>query len=299
VSKYSKGGAKGKVKTVRKVIKGSSAELPVNRADSNAQGDKQAMVIFYGLLAMAAVLVVTALSFIIQNLIQAASRSPYDWMSVIGFSLLFAISLLIGRGLIWLSFFGAIMYAMRVKAWQTQENLCRTVMKYHRLIPGGASTSGLMLVQSLIGRGEAEEAIKVGDEQWNRLSTKGKEDQNLAPMCSMLGLAHQLRGDFKESIVWSDRAVHLFQKLLEQVKNPKGMTKLAVMQSPNLAANMQMQLAVAYFNSATSHFNTMNYRAAKENYKKANEHATQAPDSVEKTEILKVSREQMARLKHN
>lgn len=285
----------------RSLVKGqkSGAQFPVNTEESNEKGDRQAKLLFTGTLTLSVLLTIGILLFHAQHLYESLSQAPVDWVNVGIFTLGAALTLWIGRGLIWLSLFGATMFAAKRKAWKSQEELCRTAIKNRGFFPGGAVTAALMLVQSLVSRGQNEEAIQVGEEQWGRYGSNAKHAQNLAPMCTMLGLAHQIKGETKQSVTWNERAIESYQKVLEQVTKPKGLTRLAVMQSPNLASSVNMQLAVAYFNNAMSHFNQMNYRPAKDNYRKAVEHANLGPESQEKMEILKVSKEQLARLKHS
>ncbi|HEY9787502.1 MAG TPA: hypothetical protein V6D17_19090 [Candidatus Obscuribacterales bacterium] len=293
--------ANGKVRTrtVVKTPKGAG-QFPVNTQESNAVGDRKARQLFLAILIASFVLVAGGVAWIGWQLTVLLGKTPIDWVGVGLGVVALALTFFIGRGLAWFSFFSAIMYASRVKAWESQEALCRSAIKFGKFFPGGAATASLMLIQSLVSRGQTAEAIKVGEELWERLGGNPKHDQTLAPMCSMLGLAHQVSGEPRPSIVWNERAIESFTRVLEDVERPKGlMTKLAVKQSPNLAGSVHMQLAVSYFNNATSHFQQMNYRPAKESFKKAVEHANQAPDSQEKVEVLKASKEQLNRLKHH
>ena len=126
-----------------------------------------------------------------------------------------------------------------------------------------------------------------------------KPDQNLALLCATVGLAHQMRGNVRESITWNERAIESFKGVFDQVAKPKGLlAKFAASQSSQWIGPLRMHLAAVYLHNANAYFSTMNYRQAKENYKRAVDCANQAPDTAEKKEILQVAREQLARLKH-
>jgi hypothetical protein len=77
------------------------------------------------------------------------------------------------------------------------------------------------------------------------------------------------------------------------------MAKIAGIQSAEAVGSIHQQLAATYYTNATNHFNLRNHRGAKEAYRKAMEHANQSPDFPEKADLMRVSREQMQRLKHS
>jgi hypothetical protein len=274
-------------------------ELGINTTETNEQGDMQTNAIFGGLLLVAFGIFGAAAFWSWHNASTALSHQPIQWVAVVLPVLFLAGMVLVTRSLIWASFFASIMFATKTKAWRSQENLSRLAIKAGPVIPGAASTAALVLAQNLLGQSKIDEAIAVAEEQWQRSGSKASADQNLAQLCSTVGLAYQLRGSMRESIAWNDRAITAFQGVLDQMANPKGfVAKLAASQGTQWIGPLKMHVAAVHMHNASAHMSQMNYRQAKENFKKAVDYANQAPDSAEKTEILRVAREQLGRLKH-
>jgi tetratricopeptide (TPR) repeat protein len=292
-------GSKVKTQTIVKRPKGQKPEIAINTTETNEKGDLQAKALLAGLLILAAALLGGGLFWTGSRLYAAVMHAPVDWVSVAFSVTTIAIMFFVARSLVWLSYFGAILFASKAKAWRSQESLCRQALGLWRVIPGAASTAALALAQNLLGQEKYDEAIKVAEEQWQRFGSSAKADQNLALLCATVGLAYQMRGNARESVSWNERSIEGFKALFEQVANPKGMmAKLASTQSSQWVGPMRMHMAVVYLHNANAYFGMMNYRQAKENYKRAVDAANQAPDSNEKREVLNVAREQMSRLKH-
>lgn len=299
VSRAGNVGNKVKTQTVVKRQRGPKAQLPLNTAESNSQADLKTRLLFWGLLSGSILLFGSGVFWAGQRLEIALTNSPVDWVAIVLLTVGFAVMVLVLRSLVWMSFFGAIMYATKTKAWRSQESLCRTAIKGWRILPGVASTASLVLAQNLLGQSKPQEAINVADDQWQRLGTSGKPDQNAALLYATSGLAYQMLGNARESITWNERAIEGFKGVLEQVEKPKGLiTKLVAAQGTRWVGPVRMHLAVVHLHNANAYFSQMNYRPAKENYKRAVDLANQAPESAEKKELLQVARDQLARLKH-
>ena len=280
--------------------KGQKPELPVNATPSNESGDKQAVLIHYGLLTGSAVITFAIILFSIAQLVGGINSHPLNWFGIVAGVLGLPIAFFVGRSMFWLSFFAPIMVAAKSKSWESQEKLCRKALGFSKVLPAGASTASTMLVQSLVSRGQFEDAMSLGEEEWTAHGANPKFDENLGPLSAALGLAQQMRGEARQSIVWNERAIECFTRSLDNFANKKSLfSKVAGAQSAQVVGNLKMQLAVVYFNNATSYFNLQNHRSAKVNFQKANEYATQSPDFPEKADLMRASREQVQRLKHS
>lgn len=292
----------GKVKTKMVVAGGAKNNKPAfpnQGLPSNPIADKQAKMLFMALLTMSFVLVAGALFFAVAMIIAALKSNPMNYFGVAGAVVAIVATFFVARTLLWMSLFGSLMYAQKSNAWEAQLFLCEQAMKLRKLIPGGATTAALLLIQGYISRGDIEQTIKIGQEQYETFGKDPKQVQNLAPMYSTMGLAFHMQGAWRDSIVWNDRAAEAFSKILTNFKERKGIVaKLAGSQTTEWTKNIETQLAVTHFNNGTNHFNLRNYRAAKDSYRQAVEHANQAPDFPEKNDLLKVSKEQLSRLKH-
>lgn len=273
--------------------------FPNQGMPSNEAADKQSRWIFMGILTLAVVLIILGLTWSSAQVYYGIRLS--NWLSVGVGTVGVALMLVLGRSSLWLSIFAALMFAQKNNAWDAQRFLCARAMQLKKIIPGGATTAALLLIQGLISRGEIDETIKIGQEQYEQFGNDPKQQQNLAPMYSTLGLAFHLQGQWRESLLWNERAIEAFLKMMDQMKERKGfVAKLAGAggQSAEWIKNLHTQLAVTYFNNGTNQFNLRNQRAAKEAYRQAVEHANQAPEFAEKADLLKVSKEQLQRLKH-
>lgn len=273
--------------------------FPNEGMPSNVVADKQARLLFMALLTVSLVLVTGGVLWSGAQVMYALNHAPINFFQLGVGIVCLVILFFIGRSMVWLSLFGSLMFAQKANAWEAQQFLCDRAMKLKKLIPGGATTAALLLIQGYISRGEIDETIKIGQQQYEEFGNDPKQMQNLAPMYSTLGLAFHMQGVWRESITWNDRAIEAFRVLLDQFKNKRGLVaKLAGTQSVEWTKNIHTQLAVTYFNNGTNHFNLRNQRVAKDCYRQAVEHANQAPDFPEKADLLKVSREQLSRLKH-
>lgn len=293
----------GKMKTrVVSAVKGKKPELQLQNQPSNSQADKRAQMIFYGLSALSVLLIGSALFWAISTLV-AGIRPGFahaNWPAVIGGAITIGITIFLARALAWLSYFGAIIYASKTGAWQSLEQLCQSALKRWRIFPGGAATAALMLVQSLVSRGQFDEAIAIGEQQYNLHGNDDKFNESLSPMYTSLGMAFQVKGDSKQSVIWTDRGIASMQRALESIAQRKGWrANMAGPQADEWAKTLKMQLAVAHFNNAMSYMNQMNYRQAKQLFKQAVDYCNQSPEFPEKSEIVRISREQLARLKHS
>ncbi len=170
----------GKARTVQ-VQKGKRPEIPVNSNPSNAVTDRQSMMLFTALGCGTTGLFALSLLWS-ATLIWSGISTHANWGSIIMGIAVIGVSLFLVRGLAWLSFFSGIMFAMKSGAWQTQERLCRSAIKYWRLFPGGATTASTVLVQSLVSRGQYADAIAVGNSEFEVHGKNPKSSQSLAGM---------------------------------------------------------------------------------------------------------------------
>jgi len=285
-------------KTIIK-YKGKKPELPTNSEPSDAGTDKKAHGLFLLMCLFSFSLVALGVLLSIREGIFAFHANPINWFGAVVGLLGVAASFLLARALLWATFLLPIMYASKKQGWQSVEDLCRRALKLSKLIPGGSSTAAVMLAQSLLTRGEYDEAVKFAEDEWEKHNTDVEYNKSLAPMYSAVGMVLQATGDFRGSITWNDRAIQAFDNLLAQLKSGKGlMAKMAKAQNNQMVTNVQTQLAVSHFNNASSYFNQRNHRAAKDAYRKVLEHINEAGDFPEKSDLLHATKEQLARLKH-
>lgn len=290
-----------KTTTRRVKQKFDSPAIPVNDAPSNARGDLFAGLAFFGLLGLAVCLVFGGGIFCSTLFIQSLTKSPIDWFGALIMALSVVASVFVARNLTWLAFFASTMIAARMAAWKTLESVTRRALKLYKVLPNGSAWASAALVQSLVNRGIYEEALNLAELEWERTGTDAKQAQNLGPMCFAAGIATQAGGDLKTTMKWNERAITALNNCLEQLaKPPKGFfAKAASSQGSEMAKQVRMQLAPAYFNNATIYFNSMDYRRARENYRLAVEHAMKAPDFPQKKEMVRSAQEQITRLKHS
>lgn len=298
-TKFGAGKVKQRTLTPGSMKDAAQKSFPNQGLPSNVVADKQANLLFIGALALSAALVGAGMFCCVALIISGFNVTPTNWFGVVGGVIGFAAMLFVARAAVWMSIFGAVMYAQKSGAWDALQALCERAMKLKKLIPGGATTAALLLIQGYISRGELDKTIELGQKQYEEFGQDPKQQQNLAPMYSTLGLAFYMNGAWRESITWNDRAIAAFNQLIEQFKTKKGfVAKVAGSQTEEWTKNMHIQLAMAHFNNGTNHFQLRNYRGAKENYRLAVEHANQAPDFPDKAQLLQVSKEQLGRLKH-
>lgn len=288
----------GKTRTVIHGQRGKRQEIPINKTESNTATDKQAMILFTALGCGSILLFALALTWG-TSLIVSGFVTPTQWVRIVAGLAIITASVFVVRSLAWLSFFGAIVFAFKTGAWKTQEHLSRKACKWWRMFPGGGTTAATLLVQSLTNRGEFEEAIKTGEEQFNIHGSNAKASQNLAGMYVTVGMACQVIEQPKESIVWNERAITALTASVAELTTKKNwFAKMAGGQAQEWAGSLQQQLALATFNNAGCYMKLMNHRAAKQQFKKALEYANQAPDFAEKRDLIRACSEQLSRLKH-
>jgi tetratricopeptide (TPR) repeat protein len=285
----------------RKVTKvPKQQELPVNDTPSNAKGDNMAMGLFFALMIASATTLGGGVYISSSRFVNAITSNPIDWGTAITMTLLLTVTYLVARSLLWLAFFGPVMLASRIGAWSTCEKMCRQAIKLPKTLSRGSSWAAVALVQSLVGRGKFRDAINLAEEEWARSGEDPKQVQNLGPLCVAVGIAAQVENNMKESLQWNERAISCLTQSYEDLQKPKSgvFAKAMGTQSVEWIGQVRTQLAVAYFNTATIYFQKQDHRRAKENFKKSVDFANQAPDFPQKSDILKMSRDQLARLKH-
>lgn len=275
-------------------------EIPVNDTASNAKGDNMALGLFCALLIASAVTLGGGVYFTSNRFVAAINSSPVDYGSAITMTLLLTVIFLVARSLFWLSFFGPVMLASRIGAWKTCESMCHRAIKLPKTLSRGSSWAAVALVQSLVGRGKYKEAIEIADQEWTRSGEDVKQVQNLGPLCVAVGIASQVSDDQKESLKWNERAIDCLTRSYEDLSKPKTglFAKAASTQSTEWIGQVRTQLAVAHFNTASIFFQKQDFRRAKEHFKNSVDYANQAPDFPQKADIVKISRDQLGRLKH-
>lgn len=275
-------------------------EIPVNDTPSNAKGDNMALGLFCALLIASATTLGGGAYFTTTRFMAAINSTPIDYGSAITMTLLLTVVFLVARSLFWLSFFGPVMLASRIGAWKTCETMCTRAIKLPKTLSRGSSWAAVALVQSLVGRGQYKEAINIAEQEWTRSGEDPKQVQNLGPLCVAVGIATQIENDTKESLKWNERAINCLTRSYEDLLKPKGgvFSKAMSTQSAEWLGQVRTQLAVAHFNTASIYFQKQDYRRAKENFKQSVDFANQAPDFPQKADIVKMSRDQLGRLKH-
>ncbi|MBY0357550.1 MAG: tetratricopeptide repeat protein [Candidatus Obscuribacterales bacterium] len=257
--------------------------------------DKLSYAIFGGILGGGVLITTTGLFYTVNTIVQLVSHPPINWVGVVGMSIMTVISLLILRFLVWAAFFASAMFAARTQSWQAQEKICRWAMSYRTVLPGGASWAVQALLQQMLNRGQYKEAMAFGGQEYDRTAAKNPKDQSLASLCACVGLAYQVQGDIHGAILWNERAVELFAKVIESVNKSGPMKKFA---DKTMLDGVLMQYVGAYANLGAGYFNVGNYGKAKKNFSQAIEEANKLPDSAEKQNIVRAIKEHMGRLKH-
>lgn len=282
---------------ITKKVKGQGqVELPTV-AESNAAADKKARLLTVVLGAGFGILLLFGLVLSGQQLYVSATKT--DLLGIFFGAAGVIVTILLSRAFLWLTFLLPIIYASKNNAWEAEESLSRRALKLRRLVPTAGSTAAIMLVQGYIKRGDFDQALSFGESQWQENQNDKKYVQALAPVFSGVALACQTKGNWKDSIVWNDRAIAAFEAIQTEMTTKKGlMAKLASQQDAQVASSVKTQLALSTFSNGNCYFNLRNFRAAKENYRKAVDLAMQAPEGAEKNEIIRVSKEQLSRLKH-
>lgn len=275
-------------------------EIPVNDAPSNEQGDKFAFALFLGLLTLSAVILGGGLYWSASNLAHDFRQPPYDWVNAGIMVLTLVLALLVARALLWFSVLGPIILGTRMNAWRSLDAFAQKGMVVAKIQPGGSAWLSTALVQSLVNRGQYDEAIAAANAEWERSGSIDRYAQNLGTLCFAAGIAEQAKSDLKKAQTWNERAIGVLNKSMEQMLQPKKgiMAKVAAQQSDQVIGQFKIQLAAAYFNNATIYFNNQDFRRARENYKLAVDNAVKAPEFPQKGEIIRFGNEQLGRLKH-
>lgn len=285
----------------RKVYKNvGSSSLPINNVASNPKGDQIASAASIALLAGSVIAVVAGISFSYWQFGPAVSKHPIEWGPVVWSTITLAIAFVLARALLWLSFFGSAMLAAKMGGWSSLEAITRRAIKYGRFLPNGTPWASLMLVQSLMARGQWKESITVAEEEWTRTGNDKAQAQNIGPLCAAVGMATQAEGQYKDSLTWNDRAIEKINAVLDELGKPKKglLAKATAVQGDQWTSQLRIHLAAAYFGNANVYFNSQDFRRAKENYKRAVENAAKSPDFPNKSDIIKISNDQLSRLKH-
>lgn len=262
--------------------------------------DKACYVISIGMGITGAVLTLGMWFVSISNLVRAFTSSPIDWLTAVGMVVLLVASFFVARLFFWIAILAPIMLAAQTRSYGAQEKFCNIALKYRKALPAGAAWASIHgLMQLMISRKQYKEAIALGTSEYDQAAAKNPKDQNLAPVCTQVALAHQMQNDHHASILWNERAVEAFIPLIESMEKagPQKKSKM-IPDSSQFVDQARTQLAGIYCNLATSYFNVGNYGKAKSNYAHATELAMKLPDSNEKQQIVQVSREAVARLKH-
>ena len=275
-------------------------ELPINESPSNEKWDKLGYTMFGGLIVVALVLIGSGLYYSSNGFMEALNASPIEWLSILWMTLLLGLIYFAGRALISLAFFGTVMLTSKFGAWQCGDNISRIAIKYRFLVPNGSGWAAMALVQSLISRGKFSESIEIADAEWERSGNNEKQAMNLGPMCVAVAMAHQVDNNLKQTATWNERAIDALTKMLENAEGgKKGLFAWAAKaQASNWVGQVKMQLSAAYFSNAQVYMQQQDFRRAKGSFKNAADFATQAPDFPQKDDIVKMSKEQLQRLKH-
>jgi hypothetical protein len=273
--------------------------FPNQGMPSNPIADKQANLIFIGGIAVSGLLIVAGIVWCIAVVVSGFNSQPTGWLSIAGGVVGIVLLAFIARAALWMSIFGAMMYANKNNGWEATKSLCARAMGFKKLMPGGATTAAGLLIQGHISRGELDEVVKLGEQQYNDFGNDPKQQQNLAPVYGAMGMAFYMQGNGRDAIKWNDRAIEAYGKSMEQIKSKKGIAgKLVAPQSGEYIDAINGQIAVAYFSNANCYMTQQNFRGAKESFRKVIEYANQANNLPEKDMMLSVSKEQLGRLKH-
>lgn len=288
------------VKKVRRATAATPPAAQINTAQSNEQGDHLVTTASFGVLFLAAAAIVGGGYWSFTHFMSAFTSTGVQWTNLICSTVALAFTFIVARALLWLSFFGAAMLAAKLRAWKTLEIVTRRAIRFHKFIPNGSAWAATLLVQSLLGRGEYKEVLQVAEDEWKRSGEVKAQAQHVGPLCTAAATACQSQSDFKSSLIWNDRAIARINNVLEELAKPKKniLAKVSAVQAEQWTGQLKIYLTAAYFNNAMIHFNSNDLRRAKEHFKKAVEFAKDTPDFPNKSEMVKLSTEQLARLKH-
>lgn len=257
--------------------------------------DKIIHLVYAGGLTLSALTFGGFVYFISANFQKAVNSNPTDWMTVVVMLVTTAAAAFIMRGLVWASFAGSVMLANHLRAFHAQEVICKRALKYKKFIPGGTIWAVHALLAQMANRGQFKELIPFGTAEYETYAKKDPKDQNLAPVCAYLGMAHQIQGDPHASIVWNERALELFEKALAPLEKVDPKAKVP---NRDLIDNMIMQYAGAFANLGANYFSVGNYGKAKKNLQNALTQLDRCKDSPQKQQLVKGIQEHIGRLKH-
>lgn len=254
--------------------------------------DRICWAVFGGGLVFTVLLFAVSSYFLAQGLMAAINHSPIEWLALL---LNVVSAVLLGfalRGLVWMSFAGTAMLAAYIKAFHAQESISRIALKYRKLLPMSTAWASQGLMAMMANRQQWKELTSMGMQEWEAAK---KKDQNLAPLCSYMGMAYQVQNDPHTAIVWNERAIELFDKGMSAMAKVDAKTKV-----PNreFVDSLIMQYASAYANLGSNYFSVNNFGKAKKNFNQALEQLERIADNPQKTMLVRGINEHLARLKH-
>lgn len=257
--------------------------------------DKIINVVFVGGLCLSAATLVGFVYYSAVSFQKAVSSTPPDWVTLGVTLVVTVLAAFLLRSIVWASFAGSVMLATHLRAFHSQEVICKRALKYRKFIPGGTIWAVHALMAQMVQRGQFKELIPFGTTEYEVYSKKDPKDQNLAPLCAYLGMAHQMNGEAHTAIVWNERAVELFAKAVAPLEKIGKDTKVP---NRDLLDNMVMQYAGSFANLGANFFAVGNYGKAKKNFENALEQLDKVKDSPNKQQLVRGIKEHMARLKH-
>jgi hypothetical protein len=255
----------------RKITKAPKQQaMPVNDTPSNAKGDNMALGLFFALMIASATTLLSGVYISSSRFVQAINSTPIDYGTAFTMTLLLTVTFIVARSLFWLAFFGPVMLASKIGAWNTCESLSRRAIRLPKSLSRGSSWAAVALVQSLVGRGRFREAIDLAGEEWARSGEDAKQVQNLGPLCVAVGIAAQVENDMKESLQWNERAISCLTQSYDDLQKPKSgvFAKAMGTQSVEWLGQVTTQLAVAFFKKSTKYFKNQDHRRAKQKINK-------------------------------
>ena len=254
--------------------------------------DKICTLVFAAGLSLSAILLFGSAFFISQAFLQAWHRTPVDWYTLIGMTVLTVLLGLLLRGMVWASFAGTTMLAGYLQAFHAQDLIARSALKFRKVIPGGTAWAAQALMGQMATRQQFKELIAFGNIEYEAIK---KKDQSIAPLCAYMGLAHQMQSDPHSAILWNERAVELFQKAMAPLDKIAPNTKVP---NRDFIDSMFLQYASAHANLASNYFSVNNYGKAKKNFGIALEQLNRVKESQQKEMLVRGINEHLARLKH-
>ncbi len=279
--------------TIQKnVVPKSALPKPPDMPAEPGKQDRICNAIFAGGLLLTVSVFLSSTYLLSQNFVHAFKQEPLDWLAIAGLTLLAVALGFVMRGLVWASFAGTTMLASYLKAFHSQEKICRIGLKYRKIFPGNIAWASQGLLGLMANRQQFKEMIVFGTQEYE--ATK-KKDQSLAPLCAYIGMAQQLQGDPHAAILWNERAIEYFEKTMAPFQK---VTADAKVPNRDFVDNIIMQYASAYANLGANYFSVNNYGKAKKNFNLALEQLARMKDSNQKEMMIRGLNEHLARLKH-